>query len=158
MNLATPNLELRAAVSAYVVFGIIFGFITLMTGLPASSEPSMRLPFLIFAAVWVFCYAWLFTFRLVVSSESIAYRTLLRGTRTLRLQDIKSMKVESGIREYSDRFKPFIRLVIVSSGTPCPCTINVNLKVFSSSDIRQLLDSLQTQFRSMGMPGVVKEL
>jgi len=157
---ASGTLNLRAAVSAYVVFGFIFGFLTLAIAPSAFARGAHREEKLIFLALlgaWVLSYIWLFSFRLVVSHETLRYTTLFGQTRVRRLQEIKRITRESGINEYSDRFKPFIRLVVVSS-KPDVATLNVNLKIFKLAEIRQLLECLRERYRSMGLPEVVSRL
>src|ERR1700757_4997836 len=123
----TSSLDLRATASAYVVLGIIFGFLTGLTALAAAAQRDMRWALLACIAAWAVSYVWLFRFRLVVSSDFLSYTSLFFGTRARRLSEIRNIKLESGIREYSDRFKPLFRLVVVSV-RPEETTINVNLK------------------------------
>jgi hypothetical protein len=151
-------LVLKAAPSGYVVFGIIFGFLTFMTGLAASTDKSMRLPFFICLSCWILSYAWLCRLRFVMSTDSISYRTLFRGTSTYGLTEIRRITKESGIREYSDRFKPFVRLVIRPSAEVSRSPLYVNLKVFRTSGVRRLLTDLVDRFNAMGRPEVVKDL
>lgn len=151
------SLDLRATASAYVVVGIIFGFLTGLTALAAAAQRDMRWALLACIAAWAVSYVWLFRFRLVVSSDSLSYTSLLGGTRIRRLTEIKNIKFESGIREYSDRFKPFIRLVVVSA-RPEETTINVNLKVLAASSVRELFKTLRARYKTMGMTNVVRGL
>jgi hypothetical protein len=112
MSNGPQPIVLKATTSAYGIFGLIFGFVTLMTGLAASSERSMTPAFAASAAAWILSYVWLSRFRIAVDSESLTYTTLFAGTRTYCFTEIRKMSVESGVRDYSDRFKPFVRLVI----------------------------------------------
>ena len=117
----------------------------------------MRWALLVCIAAWAVSYVWLFRFWLAVSSDSLSYTSLFCGTRVRRLTEIKHIKFESGIREYSDRFKPFIRLVVVSA-RPEETTINVNLKVLAASSVRELLETLRARCRTMDMTNVVRGL
>jgi hypothetical protein len=153
----TSSLDLKATASAYVVLGIIFGFLTGLTALAAAAQRNMRWALLACIAAWAVSYVWLFRFRLVVSSDSLSYTSLFCGTRVRRLTDIKNIKLESGIREYSDRFKPLFRLVVVSV-RPEETRININLKVLAASSVRELLETLRARYKTMGMTKVVRGL
>lgn len=139
---------LRACLSAYVVLGLIFGFLTLMTGIAAHAQNNMLLPFLVCAVAWFFSIVWLVSFRVGVSTNSLSYRSLFGGNRVLRLADIRSIIRESGVRQYGDRFRPFVRLVVttVSDGQ----RIDINLKVFSTRDIQMLIQGLKANCIAIG--------
>jgi hypothetical protein len=65
--------------------------------------------------------------------------------------EVSSIKTESGIHNYSDRFRPFVRLVIKPlDGTRRP--IYVNLKVMKRSTLRELKETLRAE-----LPGSVAQ-
>jgi hypothetical protein len=151
------NLVLRPALSAFVVLGVMFGFLSFMAGLMAVSDKSMIPAFAACMIAWVLVYVWLFCLRLVVSAESLSYTTLFRGRRSYDFSEIRRISVESGIKEYSDRFKPLVRLAV----TPIDglgSVVYVNLKVFSRKDVKHLFDALREAFNRIGRPDAVKSL
>lgn len=155
---STNPIVLRAAASAYVVLGTIFGFMSLMAGLAASSDRSMRPAFAACAVAWIISYIWLSRFQIVVGADSLIYRSLFGGTTEFRFTEIRNLVVESGIRDYSDRFKPFVRLVITPSRELHAKPLYINLKVLGASGVRQLLDALRVKYDTIGRPDVVRNL
>ncbi len=151
-------LELRASRSAYVLAGIIFGSLTLLTGLAAINDKSVRGLFILCFGCWVFSYAWLFRFRFRVSDDSFTYRSLFGGTKTCRLTEIDRIKKEMGLREYSDRFKPHWRLVIKTNPEIGRSPIYVNLRVFGRAGVRQIVECLHARFNAIDKSEVVKGL
>jgi hypothetical protein len=141
-NSARP-IVLRATASSYGVLGFIFGFVTLMTGLATRSDRSMGPAFGASAAAWILSYVWLARFRIVADSDCLTYTTLFAGARTCCFTEIRKMSVESRVRDYSDRFKPFVRLVIKPNKEANAKPLYLNLKVFSRCGVRQLLDALR---------------
>ena len=154
---STP-LVLRATASAYGVFGVIFGFLTLMSARAAISDKSVAPAFVAPAVAWILSYLWLYRFRIVLATDSLSYTTLFAGTRTYLLANIHQISFESGIHHYSDRFKPFIRLVIKLNNEVGSKPLYINLKVFSRQGVRQLFDTLRSKFEALGRPEVVKNL
>jgi len=154
----SQTLVFKAVRSAYLVAGIVFGSLTLLTGLADISDKSIRTFFFLCLGCWIFSYVWLARFRLVSATESLSYRSLFGGTRTYRMLDIRRITKEVGFREYSDRFKPHVRLVIRPHTEISRFSVYVNLRVFGKPGARQILDDLQIKFNAIGKPEVVKHL
>lgn len=149
---------LKATPSSYLVLGAIFGFLTLLAGLAASSDRGMMPALLVCALVWILVYAWLSRLRIIVSTESFSYRTLFGGAYEYRFSEIQKISVESGVREYSDRFKPFVRLVVTPTEEFRSRPLYVNLKVFSHNDLKLLYGALREAFARSGRPDIAGNL
>jgi hypothetical protein len=149
---------LRARRSAYVLAGLIFGSPTLLSGLAAITDKRLRGFFLLWLACWIFSYAWLALFLLVVSDESLRYRSLFGGSATFRLSQIHRISMEVGVRRWSDRFKPNVRLIVECNPEVRRSHVYVNLQVFGRARVRPLLDDLRARFSGMGRPEVVRNL
>jgi hypothetical protein len=134
---------------------VIFGFLTFMTALAAYSDLSMRPALAVCAAAWLFSYLWLFRFQFVINNDSVSYRSLFWGTCTYQLKEIKSIYLESGAREYSDRFKPFVRLAIVPL-KQADRALYVNVKVLSPTGMSRVLETLRSKYDALGLPNVVR--
>ena len=151
-------LVFRATASAYFVLGGIFGFMTLLSAILVSADRSM-IPALVACVVaWLFVYLWLSLFRIVVAHDFLSYRGLFRGTCEFRFADIRRIAVESGVKNYSDRFKPFVRLAIEPQQELNSRPVYVNLKVLSIADIRHLRGILKEIYQAMGKADVVRNL
>ncbi len=139
------------------MLGSIFGLMSLLTGIMAGSGKNMMPAFAACIITWVLVYLWLFSLRLVVSADSLSYTSLFRGRRTFKFSEIKRVSVECGIRECSDRFKPFVRLVVAPTDR-LEDPIYANLKVFSRRDLQLLFGALRDAFNRIDRPDVVRGL
>lgn len=74
-----------------------------------------------------------------VRNGILRYRSLLGGSREIRISDIESVAVEFGRRQYSDRFRPPYRLVVKPRKSAGQDGFDINFKVFSRGDIHKLL-------------------
>jgi hypothetical protein len=151
------KIVLRAGLSTYVVFGIIFGFLTLLSGIASSADRGMAPVFAVCAFAWLVSYLWISSFRLEISEDTLTYRTLFSGTSTYHFTEIVHIRRESGVIQYSDRFKPFVRYVVTPE-TSSRRPLLINAKVFSAQALREFKDALQARYRKIGRPEVVKDL
>jgi len=144
---------MRAAASAYVVFGAIFGLLLVLVLLPALRGRPMTLnsggrvllegwpatcviagvP----AAFGLYVLAWLRAFRLEVREDRLAYTTLLGGTKSMRFAEMAAARFcIGGRRRWND---PFVRLELdPQPGSTAPA-LRINLKVFRARDVGRLL-------------------
>jgi hypothetical protein len=152
------GLTMRAGTSAYIVFSLIFGYIAVLSVIAAVSNRSMLVAAVLAVGVLVLSWMWLITFRVTVSSESVSYTTLFRGTVTFDFTEIDSIRLESGIRGFADRFKPFVRIVIEPSKESHRQPAYVNIKILGSSAVAELKKALRMKFVDLGRPDVVKNL
>jgi len=103
-------------------------------------------------------WAWLIRFRATMSSQSLTYTTLFGGTVTFDFEEIRSIRLESGIRGVEDRFKPFVRIVIEPLKESRQKPTYVNAKLLTKVDLAELRQTLRARFVSMGRSDLVKEL
>jgi hypothetical protein len=84
------------------------------------------------ASYYLFIFFWISRFQLTLMDDSISYRSLFWGTRSLRFADIQTAEVLVGVYSYLDRFKPFFRLEIHPFPTTGKKPIIVNINVFGA--------------------------
>ena len=157
-RLMKETLTLRAARSAYIAFSAIFGFIVALSALATASNHKMLMATVIAVGVLLLSWAWLIRFRVTMSSQSLTYTTLFGGTVTFDFEEIRSIRLESGIRGVEDRFKPFVRIVIEPLKESRQKPTYVNAKLLTKVDLAELRQTLRARFVSMGRSDVVKEL
>jgi hypothetical protein len=139
----SDDLVLRARSSAFLVFAMIAGIPTLVAfvaGLVRGGE-AWKLAALCAAGLRI-CLLWLSAFRLTLSNETITYRRLLGGTKSLPLADIRSAQILIGSFDMSDRFKPTLRLTLWSRGNDNPPLV-INMRVFAAERIDRVLEQLE---------------
>ena len=146
MQLATPvsgMLRFRAARSAYRLLMGLAGIPTWLALLllPMSTPGAVEflLPGLVAMA---FVFVWLRRFALEVTNDSLTYRTLWQGTRTLRFDDIRKAAVEMGAVAEGFHSRPMIRLALYPYEKSGQERMDVNMKVFEREDIHALLEHL----------------
>ncbi len=88
-----------------------------------------------------FFVMWLNVFQVRLSPTTIEYWSFFGGHRSLTKDHIKNACIQTGVVKYIDRFRPPMRLEIISS-----CShekpIIINLKMFSRSDLDRTFDWL----------------
>ncbi|MBL8188225.1 MAG: hypothetical protein JNK38_09465 [Acidobacteria bacterium] len=137
------NIELKACKFSYYVFGTICG-LPLALSLIVSWRSGSIFPgvFISFLALISF-YVWLGFFKLGLLHGEVFYRSLWQGTRSISINDISKTVIEVGYDTYSDRSKPFARLVIYPNDLASLLPIYVNLKVFDKHELELFLASLK---------------
>ena len=123
---------------SYVLFAIVFGLLTLFMLVATWRTGSWGAPAFFAAVLAAFMY-WLSRFEIGLSSQALTYRSLL-GHRTVNWSDVQGSELHVGVRSYSDRFKPPIRLVVRARGPGAERPPIINLKPFRGEDIRVLLN------------------
>jgi hypothetical protein len=115
-----------AAFNAYLGLYVVARFMDVIWGV---SGP------LLASLAWMF---WVSSHRIVFDGRTVTYRhTLFRDE--FEISSVKSVKFESGIRKYTDRFRPFSRVIFKLSDRDRPVYINATL--FSRADLRALAES-----------------
>lgn len=142
-NSNVKALTLRACGSAYLLFSLIGGIPLTLSLLLALKEPSFWQPVGIFFFALVISFLWLRSVRLELTDDTIRYSTLFRRSSSLSLHEIHKAEIKAGLGNYSDRFRPTVRLVIEPFPFVRKPPMVVNVKVFSRRDIHLLLDVLQ---------------
>lgn len=139
------NLPIRArpSIQTYLVFSCLFGTPLLLCAIGTIRQHSMWGGIVLCLLGFGFVFAWLLNYQVTVEGDKLEYKTLLHTRRTVRLSDVKTAEVEIGYPRYRDRLKPPVRLVVRYLKDGHAKDICINLKVFSKSDVEQLLLALK---------------
>lgn len=137
----------HAARSTYVVAAFLC-VVPVAVGLLAMAtrprEPSSRGMAALAVAYSTAILLWVHKFRIKIGDGTINYQSLFGGTREVRVTDIESANIEVGMRKYTDRFRPPIRLVLGMRGSMgASREVTINLKVFALSDIATLMEVVE---------------
>lgn len=144
-ELPSEPLVIRASVSTYVVFGVIWG-VLLVPGFVLLTRNAGYLSVVALSLLGLMLsFVWIASFKLVVANGFISYRTLFTGTRSFVLSEIERSDLAIGYETYWDRFKPPIRLVIQPHQSTGKKPISLNLKVFSRPDVLRVMKVLGPQ-------------
>ena len=136
------ELDVRACLSSYLVFGSIFLLLTLFGLYVEVRAPSHDWSVVyISLALLVFFQFWFGAIRLRVRDGEISYRTLF-GTRRINLSDIE--KAES--RLFGSSKGSYRALVIYPRAGVNQKPLRVNIKAFSREDIGRIFDFLGPKF------------
>jgi hypothetical protein len=140
----------RAALSTYIVVGVMGTVIVAMT-LPSNSshasQSDWNLP-ITFAVIAVAILLVIRIYRIDISDDSVLYRSPLRGTRSIRYEDIErvrtSITLNAGAVPTENRAGPMYRLELSPrAGLETTDTIVINMKIFRFEDIRSLIETLE---------------
>ncbi len=135
------------SIRPYIVFGLMWGlplaaipFITLRGNFTGAWQVVGLL-----AGALVLSFSWINRFRIILSEESLSYRTLFGGTVSLNLVDIKKAYLTCGWRNYSDQVccQPLFALVIEPKPSTPSREILINAKMFSQKDLQRVMDYLR---------------
>lgn len=141
---ATPAHRFKADPRSFIVFGILFGLLSLFMWIAMRRTGSWEvalLPIVLLAASLI----WLSRFEIRLSGQTITYRSLF-GQRVVNWSDVRRSELHVGIRSYTDRFKPTFRLVIYLHGPSGDRPVVLNLKPFRREDISTLLQMPELRF------------
>ncbi len=120
----------RAAISTYLVFGVIFAIPAVLM-VSRWRDPGARQIFAMVVAAAFVCFAWIARFRIVITEETLHFRSLFASASVPR-RSIEAAHVT--VRP--SRFKGPIRLVVNYDGGG---EIEINAKVFSLEAIAAVL-------------------
>jgi len=141
MSLDMAARIMRPAGSSYVVFWIIAGVpaAALLDDCVRHGANCWMVPvgglMLLFVTVWIWSY------QITLDGETLIYRSLFRGTQSIRRQQIRRVIYSAGIRTWADRFGPWSRIEIYCNDGPRP--IIINRKIFKTEDLSFLRDYLR---------------
>jgi len=82
-------------------------------------------------------------FRIILSSDSISYRSCFGGTKSITLSEIKKAKIQIG--GISDNLEGFYRLVIIPHPNSEKKSIVINMGIFGVRDMAKVFDFLGTK-------------
>jgi hypothetical protein len=122
----------RAAPSAFVIFGVLFGAIALLWIAAAYVSGAPWTPALVPLGAFVLVSLWLSRFRLTFAPDRLSYATLLTSPRSLPIDAIVSVEP---LRQMLPWDSPLTVVVRSRAGEE----IRVNTKVFSREAVSRLL-------------------
>jgi hypothetical protein len=129
----------RAAMPTYalvIVVGLIF-----CLPVPGLISASAYGPAAALLSVTAILLLWARGFRLTVTDEGFAYRTLFRRSRAIRFTEVIECRLRFGYESGESHLLPSIRLSVKHRSAPEPMMIN--LKVFSREAVADLLKRLE---------------
>lgn len=136
----TSTICLRAGRSTYLVFAVMFAVPLLINLLALLRDRTWWQPVIIILFVVVACFAWLWSFKIVVANGRLTYSNLFQRPVSVQLSEIAKVDIQMGCFTYLDRFKPTIRLIIRCLPSTGKNQISINMKVFNKKQIDALLD------------------
>lgn len=143
MNLENQFLlKMRACVSSYITFIVIFCIPISILVLASFKSSSCLKPIYLFSFAFLIFIIWLSFFKVIVTEEGLYYRTLFGGTKYIRFDEIQRVQILFGWFKYSDRFKPMHRIAIEPNDTKRR-VIYINMKVFSKINLNNLFDIME---------------
>ena len=138
--LGQPVTVLRAARSAQLVFLLIWIVPAGLVAAGALRQPGAPVwgTLAIAALYGAVLLAWITRFELRFGGGEVVYRTLFAGRRTMPVAAIASVRRETGITRYTDRFLPPLRLELVPRPGMGFRKLVINVKVFEREGIAAL--------------------
>ena len=136
---------LRAAASSYVVFGIIFGGLTvfLLFVFIKVRQPIYPAAFP-FTALFI-SYIWLHSYKLKITDGKLWYNSLLTKTFCISLDSIITSKIVTGYKTWDDLSRQPTRLVINYKTASETDHLSINIKIFKREKITQLMRILENR-------------
>jgi hypothetical protein len=130
-------LVVRVSRAPFIVFGVLWGGLSLLGFAAAMKEPSFLPAAVAMLGACAGFILWLSRYSLEVTDGILTYRTLFTGRRSLPVTDIARLRAVSGYERMKDETKPFFRLVVEPrAGTPHE-DLSINLNVFKREDLEQ---------------------
>ena len=146
---AQSDFTARACAAAYARVVGIWAFLFLLVLYSALRHANGAWPLAsMLGCVLVFVLCWVGLFRITIFGNTISYRSLLGGTRTLLLDEIRNAEIKIAATE---KFGPVYRLILWPESFTEKKSIVINMKVFSKTDLNRVFDflgpKLQTERR-----------
>jgi hypothetical protein len=124
--------QFHASLGSYVVFGIMFGSVIIFgVFLVVNGHHAAWKMVMIFGGVLAFTSLWLARFKLTITAESVTYRSLFGGTRSVSRSDIVTVQHAT---QTSSLESPFTVVVVTRDGV----SLRINGKVFPLEAARKL--------------------
>ncbi len=141
-----PQYDFRADRFSYIalgglpfVFSLLFTYFTAV-GNYDSDHPAW--PIALFAyAIFVAVLLYLRSFRITICDGLLSYRSLFRGTRSIKLSDIKQAKVDVRLLTTPSRRPPYALFVEPLPGADAKPFV-INMKLLGRENLRRLFDLL----------------
>jgi hypothetical protein len=133
-------LDARAAASTYVVFTAIFAVLDIPAILTARSDPGAFEIAVAVSTTYLFVLTWIWRFQIILTSQTLAYKSLFGGVRRLDVAEIQKIKTQI---DFKRKLGPFYRLLIFSGRSDKEEPLVINMKVFERRDIQRLVEFLK---------------
>ena len=152
---------IRAEWTGYLIFSIFFIPISLLWIIVGYKNPSQNLllPDLIPWIILTIFLIWLASFKIVLNTNGIFYKTLFSKGSEIKLSQVKKVEIAVGIypseRERTARGS-YYRLNIFRNDIEKPFSINI--KPFSKRDIAILIDAITIQNPSVELDKLSQNL
>ena|ERR1017187_1537277 len=130
------NTRYRADLPAWIFIGGLSCFPWLIVWVNSWRSVDVT-ALLVAVAVSGFAFAWLFSFRIVVTPTEVRFRSLFRGQQSIRHDQIQKVRLAWSFRS---RTRGPMRLVIEPRADNGVRTLDINAKVFSKAAIDAVLD------------------
>ncbi len=156
---------IRAGWTSYVVpTSIIFGPLSLVAVLVAFKSPShaqsFLLPDLIIFGSLTFFLIWIASFKIVLNSDSISYKTLFSKGLQVKFSEIKKVEIDIGMHssrsKQSGRQKSYYSLNIFTHSPKQH--LSINMKPFSKRDLAILIDAIMVANPSVELDRLSRNL
>lgn len=138
--MSTPDKQImkyRADLPAWILIGGLSCFLWLIAWTDATHGidlMSLSIAFIVSA----FCFAWLVSFRIVITQNELVFRSLFRGKQSIKHDEIK--KVRLAWKFWQTKKGPLRLIVEAREGCGVKRQLDINAKVFSRAAIDAVLD------------------
>ncbi|HPA62841.1 MAG TPA: hypothetical protein PLC67_02685 [Spirochaetota bacterium] len=138
------NIIVKYSKASLLIFEIVFGIVSIIMVLVAFKDKKVES--ILFA---FFCVSLCFIIYLIfksywvkVQEGFLTYNCLFGRKKRIKLKNIDKAWIEIGVIDFSDLFKPTIRLVIKPKTNTKSKTFYINVKVLEKSNLERLLEIL----------------
>ena len=138
---------IKAEWTAYLVFSILFGPISLLSLAAYYKNPDSNMwqAVLISIGILTLFLVWIAYFKIILNSDGVIYKTLFSKGFKAKFSEIKKAEIDIGMRssgnEQLGRQKGgYYRFNIFTHSSELPFTIN--MKLFSKRDLAILIDAI----------------
>lgn len=137
------EIHFRAATSSYFIFIAIWGVPLVIWTVANFINGRNNWQGIALCFLGLFgCILWLALFKLILTQDTVIYRSLFGGTVSLPVKEIIKTDIVIGCFTFADRFKPTSRLVIEPNQSTGKKSIVINIKPFSQKAVNDFLSSL----------------
>ncbi len=136
------NQTITPSIRPYLVFTLIFAvpvcsflWLTIMRDASAWKGLAINIFFLISILTWI-------KFHIIrLYPDRLCYYSIFNGKKKIDRAGIKKWSLKIGVFKYTDRFKPTVRLEIVTNTD----NITIPVKLFRQEDINAIMDWLPAE-------------
>jgi len=136
--------KIKPSKQPYIVFGVMLGALIIlqMTVYLYKSDPGLLMFISIFLGALASIWVWIYSHAIELTSNAIGYTRLYLLRKEARFDHITRWYTFTGLKDRYGKTGPFVRLVIESSGDKGAQKLMINMKLFSSRDLKTVFDRL----------------